>query len=116
MKTINIETLMGHSLGTSDSYYRITEKDLLKDYLKAGPGVLTINGPEKKLQAKISEIEQKGKEGIYGIEGRLYEKGRQEIRLLRQRDEMNTDAISALSDKLAEVAKEVEAIKQAKIG
>ncbi len=50
MKTINIETLMGHSLGTSDSYYRITEQDLLKDYLKAGPGVLTINSTEKKLR------------------------------------------------------------------
>ena len=111
MKTINIETLMGHSLGTSDSYYRITEQDLLKDYLKAGLGVLTINGTEKKLQAKISEIEQKGKEGIYGIEGRLYER-EQEIILLRQRDEMNTDAISALSDKLAYVVKEIEVLKQ----
>ena len=111
MKTINIETLMGHSLGTSDSYYRITEQDLLKDYLKAGLGVLTINSTEKKLQAKISEIEQKGKEGIYGIEGRLYER-EQEIILLRQRDEMNTDAISALSDKLAYVVKEIEVLKQ----
>ena len=71
---------------------------------------MTINRTEKVLQAKISEIEQKGKEGIYGIEGRLYER-EQEIRLLRQRDEMNTDAISALSDKLAYVVKEIEILK-----
>ena len=35
MKPINIEILMGHSVGISDSYYRATEKELLEDYLKA---------------------------------------------------------------------------------
>ena len=34
MKPINVETLMGHSTGISDSYYRPTENDLLDDYLK----------------------------------------------------------------------------------
>jgi hypothetical protein len=33
MKPINIEKLMGHSTGISDSYYRATEKELLEDYL-----------------------------------------------------------------------------------
>ena len=35
MKSINIEKLMGHSVGISDSYYRATELELLEDYLKA---------------------------------------------------------------------------------
>jgi hypothetical protein len=35
MKPINVETLMGHSTGISDSYYRPTQKDHLDDYLKA---------------------------------------------------------------------------------
>ena len=35
MKPINIEILMGHSVGISDSYYRATENELLEDYLKA---------------------------------------------------------------------------------
>jgi integrase len=35
MMPINIEILMGHSVGISDSYYRATEKELLDDYLKA---------------------------------------------------------------------------------
>ena len=35
MKSINIETLMGHSIGISDSYYRATKEELLQDYLKA---------------------------------------------------------------------------------
>jgi hypothetical protein len=42
MKPINIETLMGHSTGISDSYYRPTEQDLLEDYLKV-IDVLTIS-------------------------------------------------------------------------
>lgn len=33
MKPINIEILMGHSVGISDSYYRPTEGELLADYL-----------------------------------------------------------------------------------
>jgi hypothetical protein len=44
------------------------------------------------------------------IETKLQEK-EQEIQLLRQRDALNTDAISALSDKLAHIAKEIEILK-----
>jgi len=46
MKPINVETLMGHSTGISDSYYRPTEKELLEDYLKAVP-LLTISEVEE---------------------------------------------------------------------
>jgi hypothetical protein len=35
MRSINIEMLMGHSIGISNSYYRPTEDELLDDYLKA---------------------------------------------------------------------------------
>jgi hypothetical protein len=35
MRPINVEVLMGHSIGISDSYYRPTEGQLLRDYLKA---------------------------------------------------------------------------------
>ncbi len=41
MKPINVEILMSHSVGISDSYYRPREQDLLEDYLKAAP-LLTI--------------------------------------------------------------------------
>jgi len=46
MKPINVETLMGHSTGISDSYYRPTERELLEDYLKAAP-LLTISEAEE---------------------------------------------------------------------
>jgi integrase len=35
MKPINIEKLMGHSIGISGSYYKATESELLEDYMKA---------------------------------------------------------------------------------
>ena len=54
MKPINIEKLMGHSVGISDSYYRATEKELLEDYLKAVP-ILTI-GNESRLENQIKKI------------------------------------------------------------
>ena len=35
MKPINVEKLMNHSVGISDSYYRATENEILDDYIKA---------------------------------------------------------------------------------
>ena len=35
----------------------------------------------------------------------------QEIKILRQRDALNTDAISTLSDRLEQVAKEIQGTK-----
>jgi integrase len=46
MKAINIEKLMGHSTGISDSYYRATEAELLEDYMKA-IDFLTISNENK---------------------------------------------------------------------
>jgi len=53
MKSINIEKLMGHSIGISDSYYRATEAELLEDYLKA-VDYLTIND-ENRLKLKLEQ-------------------------------------------------------------
>jgi integrase len=54
-----------------------------------------------------STLEATGK----NIESKLSEKER-EIQILRQRDAMNTDAISTLSDQLSHVMKEIELLKQ----
>ena len=42
MKSINVEILMSHAIGVSNSYYKPTEKEILSDYLKA-INILTIN-------------------------------------------------------------------------
>jgi hypothetical protein len=68
MKPINIEKLMNHSIGISNSYYRATENELLEDYLKAVE-VLTISQHNKLIfenqQMKIhSESIQREKEEL----------------------------------------------------
>jgi hypothetical protein len=45
------------------------------------------------------------------IESKLSEKEK-EIQLLRQRDSVNTDAISTLSDQLSKVIQEIEVLKK----
>lgn len=62
MKPINVETLMGHSTGISDSYYRPNENELLNDYLKAIPELIILPENRQKLGIKkqeeiISELE-----------------------------------------------------------
>ena len=60
MKSINIEILMGHSLGISDSYYRIPEMELLEDYLKAVDH-LTIN-ENNILRRQVTEFSENANE------------------------------------------------------
>ena len=55
MKPINIEKLMNHSVGISDSYYRATEKEVLEDYLKAIE-LLSIHGNEQKLSKQAEKV------------------------------------------------------------
>jgi len=51
MKPINVEILMGHSVGISDSYCRPTEKELLQDYLRAADA-LTVSQENRLLKWK----------------------------------------------------------------
>jgi hypothetical protein len=71
MKSINIEILMGHSVGISDSYYRVTEGELLQDYLKAIDH-LTISN-ENQLQKEIKEKLQQNTETEQRLEKKLIE-------------------------------------------
>jgi hypothetical protein len=96
MKPINVEMLMSHSTGISDSYYRPTEKDLFDDYLKA-IDLLTINGDRVTLQKQITELEEKSKDNEYIIKGKLQEKDRQ-IETLIKKQEQFEKVIQSLID------------------
>jgi hypothetical protein len=72
MKPINTEKLMNHSCGISDNYYRITEAELLEDYLKA-VDLLTINSDKLNLQKQVLELKEKSKEENYIIKGKFEE-------------------------------------------
>lgn len=75
MKPINIETLLSHSVGISDHYYRPTENDLLEDYLKA-VDFLAIN-EENRLKLQIQELTKKTQDKEYIIESKLHDKDKQ---------------------------------------
>ena len=72
MKPINIEILMNHSTGISDSYYRATESELLEDYLKAIDS-LTINN-QNKLQKQVAVLSEKSREENIEMKTKLYER------------------------------------------
>jgi hypothetical protein len=102
MKPLNVELLMGHKLGLQGSYYKPTEKEVLNDYLKAVPS-LTINDYDQiALKKQVEELTEKSEEANYIIKGKLAEKDK-ELEVLRQRDELNNDALAALSERLMEL-------------
>jgi hypothetical protein len=109
VKPINIEILMNHSVGISDSYYRITETELLEDYLSAVE-YLSINGNEMKLTKEVEELKEKSRENEYIIRGKLQE-SRKEIEILKENESLNAEAIVALSDRVLELAKGIDELK-----
>ncbi|HEX2407332.1 MAG TPA: hypothetical protein VHJ38_09010, partial [Nitrososphaeraceae archaeon] len=84
MKPINIEKLLSHSIGISDSYYRATEGELLDDYLKAIDS-LTID-ERNKLKKRIDKLEEKNEDEKYIIKAKLQEK-EEKIQKLEQKYE-----------------------------
>jgi integrase len=109
VKPIITELLMGHSVGISDSYYRPTEKDLLEEYIKA-IDALTISN-ENRLKMQVEVLVASTKETEEMINAKLAEKDR-ELQLLRQRDELNNDAVAVLSERLMELEAKFEKQQQ----
>jgi hypothetical protein len=74
MRPLNVELIMGHDSGISESYWRPTKEQVLEDYLKAVE-LLTINDNDKStLQKQVAELAEKNEEQNYVIKGKLSEK------------------------------------------
>ncbi len=101
---------MGHSIGISDSYYKISEDDLLTEYLKAASNYLVISN-ENQLQKQHEKIELQNQNDIKFVKGKLYEKENELVRLHRN-DQDKSDAIAALADKINELVLEIERLKK----
>ncbi len=82
MKPINIEKLLSHSTGISDSYYRATEQELLSDYLKSMDSL--IIDERNKLKKRIDKLEEKNEDEKYIIKVKLQEKDEQ-IQLMKEK-------------------------------
>jgi integrase len=106
MKSINIEILMGHSIGISDSYYRIPEDELLTDYLKA-VNFLTKN-ESTILKVQVTELSRRTKE----IVRKETEDKDLELQQFKEHNQMNMDAIAALSGQVTKLTREIEFLKK----
>jgi integrase len=98
MKPINIETLMNHSIGISDSYYRATENELLDDYLKVREYLILDS--EEQLRNQVNKLESHVS-NINAVEFQLQVKSN-EIECMKQKyEQMNStiqNILSALSN------------------
>ena len=110
MKPANVEMLMGHSLGISDSYYRPTEKELLEDYLKVVDS-LTVNYDKQRLRKQIDQLEESSKNNEHIVNAKLEEKEK-EIQNLKTLDKVKEESLTSLSDQVIMLMKEVEKIKR----
>ncbi|MGC1131371.1 MAG: hypothetical protein WA941_01005 [Nitrososphaeraceae archaeon] len=98
MRSINIETLMGHSLGLSDSYYRPTEEEILNDYLKAVDN-LTFNSDNIALKKEVMELKEKNRDEYSNLDSRLLERD-QEIIKLRDETSILREAVLEMQNLL----------------
>ncbi len=101
MKSINVEILMGHNIGVSNSYYKPSQKKLLKDYLKA-INVLTINKDNNNalIEKEIKELKEKNENNEYIIQSKLQERD---------------DAIMNLSDQVMKLMNEINELKNQRL-
>jgi integrase len=108
MKPINVELLMGHSVGISDSYYRPTENELLQDYLRATEA-LTIS-QEKKLRNQVENLK------VENAEIDIMKKNYLDMKLsLEGKDEQVarlTDTVAVLSDQYNILSNQIEKMKK----
>ena len=72
MKPANVEILMGHDSGISQSYYKPTDSQLFEVYLNA-VGLLTIN-EENRLSKQIIELEGINKDNEHLMNRKISEK------------------------------------------
>ncbi|MDN5845184.1 MAG: hypothetical protein L0H53_02795 [Candidatus Nitrosocosmicus sp.] len=108
MKPINIEKFMGHSTGISDSYYKATEEELLKDYVNHIEHLLINN--ENKISIQLDKLSKENEEQMNINRYELQTKER-EIASLEEKIQIDNDSMTVLSDRLIEITRELESIK-----
>jgi integrase len=94
MKPINVETLLNHSTGISDSYYRPRESELLEEYLAVAEQHLSVS-TENKFKSDLEELRKTNKEYKEKIKQQSEEKEKMSNDLIAQL----MDRITALEDK-----------------
>jgi hypothetical protein len=110
MKPINVELIMGHDIGISESYYKPTELEVLEDYLKAAD-LLTINSDRLILQKQVLELKEKSKDSEYIIKAKLQEK-EEEIQNMKGQMVLMQQAQKEIMNLLKNPSKLLEILKE----
>ena len=97
MNRLNVEYLLGHSVGMNSNYYRSTEQELKEDYLRAVP-TLTINEDMTNIKKQQEILEQKEQKHEEEIE-----------RLKQEHTEQLQKAMQHFTNELESVSKSFEA-------
>src|SRR3954469_19767706 len=106
MKPANVELLLNHDLGVSQSYYKPQENDILEDYLKA-VDLLTVNSDSITLKKQLQKVEEENKNSEYVIKGKLQEKD-EEIKDLKEQFNKMDGMISTLVKSLGKAINQEE--------
>lgn len=80
MKTINVNRLLGHSNGLKDNYYKVTEDEMLEEYLKVSHSLMI--GKEHQLKKQIAILEDHNSSKYEELNIKLEEKD-QEIKSIK---------------------------------
>jgi hypothetical protein len=105
MKPINVETLLSHSTGISNSYYRPTENDLSEDYLRVVD--LLIIDDRHALQRQVQVMAEKTQNSDLIIESRFQQK---DLELLEWKEKYLKDVKGLIQqmDEMREFRKETQ--------
>ena len=95
MKSLHVETLMGHDTGITESYIKPTENELLKEYLNVAEE-LTINNESHKIQRKIVELQQSGRDTENMLKAKLLEKDDQFKTMFRRQENLEVQFMEIL--------------------
>lgn len=96
MRSINVEFLLNHSTGISDSYYRPQQNEILEDYMKAVSLLTITKNNTKEIGEEIEELREKNENSEYLINSKLQERD---------------DVIKTLSDQVMTLMNEVQKLK-----
>ena len=107
MKPINVEMLMGHSIGVSTSYYRPKGTDILQDYLKAIP-LLTISN-ENRLELENVSLRENTKDSEF-VRLKIMQREK-EIKLLKRDNAIISESLTNLSDEISQLVDEIQHLK-----
>jgi integrase len=110
MNRLNVEYLLGHSIGLNSNYYRPTEQELLTDFLKAVPS-LTIhdqNIESLKEHQEILEEKQEQKDKEIAILKEQMQLMKEQAEIMREEVKINQDYLAQLKPQLQHLLNKVE--------